>query len=259
MAHAGPSSQGDMQVNSQQVRGACASLCEADTKIMQNITQVRSTVNEVAEILPVLQDEEKMAAYREVQASFGQLLHKVRAHKGALEDLKATYQASMEDVDFHDQIQGLMQQRLQAQPYDPANDKDMADFLSIIGAEADRPAQEGDEDVLEVGNNHSWRNDTCPLSQKKVLELQDPVKDSLGYVYESANLLLYLNSQPPAGAKHPVAGVTLILRRSDILPADEVRRAKKRQRLQDAFGGGPSAGGTQAAPADEEDFLDVEG
>ncbi len=56
------------------------------------------------------------AAYRELQASFGELLHKVTAHKRTLEELKGTYQASLDDVDFHDQIQRLMQQRLQTHP-----------------------------------------------------------------------------------------------------------------------------------------------
>jgi hypothetical protein len=54
--------------------------------------------------------------------------------------------------------------------YDPSRDKDMAEFLGIIGDAPDRPVQggDGDEDVLEVGNGHSWKNDMCPLSQKLV-------------------------------------------------------------------------------------------
>lgn len=39
----------------------------------------------------------------------------------------------------------------------------------------------------------------------QVLELEHPVKDAVGYVYEKASILNYLQGHPN-GRKHPVAG-----------------------------------------------------
>ncbi len=44
----------------------------------------------------------------------------------------------------------------------------------------------------------------CP-HRSQVLSLDEPVKDSRGYVYEKANVLEYLRGHG-AGARHPVAG-----------------------------------------------------
>ncbi|GFR48628.1 hypothetical protein Agub_g10543, partial [Astrephomene gubernaculifera] len=114
----------------------------------------------------------------------------------------------------------------------------------------------GDDEDLEIEDSgRQWTNDKCPLSMKEVLDLQRPVKDPLGYVYEHSAVMEYLRHHPH-GHKHPVAGVTQLLRACDLVPATEVERAKKRRRLQQNLMGS-AANNNNNNQQQEEEIIDV--
>lgn len=84
-----------------------------------------------------------------------------------------------------------------------------------------------------------------PLCFKKLLELEEPVQDSLGFVYEKAAILSYIKTKGKNGAVDaPSSGVAHQIRAADLVPAKAVIRASKKQahaRERGVGGGGAGA------------------
>ncbi|PNH10211.1 hypothetical protein TSOC_003105, partial [Tetrabaena socialis] len=160
--------------------------------------------------------------------------------------------SASQDTDFGTELDQRLREQLRRAPYDKGSDARLKAILAAAsgaGAGGSGAGDELDDDVdVAVGGGHGWINDRCPLSMKDVLELEQPVRDSLGYVYESASIREYLRSNPN-GMKHPVAGVQHLLTLAELKPAAEVEREKRRRRLNGA------AGGANAGKA--HDFIDV--
>ncbi|GIL43654.1 hypothetical protein Vafri_1332 [Volvox africanus] len=233
-------SQDALGVSSGQVRNTISNLVEREKNMLTNLDTVFSSIMTAADYLAILKDSDQVGVYKDLVVNLGKLTHEVRTNQVVLQELGETYQASLEDTDFRARLDQRLKERLQQEPYRPQDDQRLRDFQEVVaGAGGHAFVDEdnlGDEDLL-IEDNRSWVNAKCPLSMKEVLDLENPVKDCLGYVYERSSIMEYLHAHP-RGRKHPCAGVNQDIKETDLKPAEDVLRAKRRQRLQQAMGDG---------------------
>ncbi|GIL72367.1 hypothetical protein Vretimale_4147 [Volvox reticuliferus] len=233
-------SQNAREVSSGQVLNTISNLVEREKSMLMNLDTVVSSIMTAADYLAILKDSDQVGTYKELVVNLGKLTHEVRTNQAVLQDLAGTYQASLEDTDFRALLDKLLKERLQQHPYRPQDDQRLKEFQDVVaGAGSQAFGDEdnlGDEDLL-IEDTRGWVNAKCPLSMKEVLDLENPVKDSLGYVYERSSIMEYLRGHPH-GLKHPCAGVNHNIKEAELKPAEDVIRAKRRQRLQQAMGDG---------------------
>jgi hypothetical protein len=86
-----------------------------------------------------------------------------------------------------------------------------------------------DEDLMVVGGgaNGFLRNAKCPLSLKNLEDLNEPLEDSKGYVYEAAAIIDYIGRK--TSVQCPVAGTTHTVKRAELKPSRHVMRLKARR------------------------------
>ena len=102
-------------------------------------------------------------------------------------------------------------------------------------------------------------NAQCPLSQRALADLADPVKDKAGYVYDRSAIEQYINAQArrrgPDDVRCPVSGTAHVVRIEELAPASDLLRAVKRQRALEerARAGGRGGGGRANASDSDED------
>ena len=102
-------------------------------------------------------------------------------------------------------------------------------------------------------------NAKCPLSQRALADLADPVKDKAGYVYDRSAIEQYINAQArrrgPDDVRCPVSGTAHVVRIEELAPASDLLRAVKRQRALEerARAGGKGRGGRANASDSDED------
>ena len=95
-----------------------------------------------------------------------------------------------------------------------------------------------DEDIAVVGLTQAQqagiRNQRCPISGKDIGDLDDPVRDSKGYIYERIAIEGYLSQ---GRGRHiskrcPVAGANHMVAVADLQSAQmQVRAVRRRERL----------------------------
>lgn len=102
---------------------------------------------------------------------------------------------------------------------------------------------EGEGDIWVASQAELAPNERCPISFKFLLDLQDPVQDKKGFVYERASILAYIRDKGRNGAvDSPQAGTSHKVAAADLQPATKVIRGKKRaaQMKKAAAGSGPA-------------------
>ncbi|KAG2431366.1 hypothetical protein HYH02_013355 [Chlamydomonas schloesseri] len=288
--------QAEAAVSARPVQNAVDNLVLREDGLLSSLTTVTSSISTAADYLTVLGDTEKVAAYKELMLSLGKLTHEIKTHQDVLKQLKTSYEPSAEPTDFRGLLESSLAASLSRQPYEPRSDQAMREFVTGLGEDPDSvlaaaaggaggsggaaagggsgaaaDEDDADEDVVEAGGaggRRGWQNDKCPLSLKNVLDLEVPVQDPVGYVYDKAAVLEWLRRTRgragPGGAAqtqaHPVAGCSHFLHESQLLPARAVEREQRRRRLREAMGGGAAGGGGGgggAGAGGEEDVIDV--
>jgi len=87
-----------------------------------------------------------------------------------------------------------------------------------------------DDDIVDVGGAtqvHGVKNRQCPLTQKFVEDLSEPVIDSMGFVYEKTNILAYLKKN---GGRDQTARCPQAATAHNVSPND-LRNARHNVRL----------------------------
>ena len=110
------------------------------------------------------------------------------------------------------------------------------EFCGTIGdvtAGAGADAEDADADLVCMATQQQNLavNKRCPLTGKSIMELDDPVRDKRGYVYEKAPLLEYIKRKGQYNngrAACPVAGAEHMLEKKDITSAHMLIAAIKR-------------------------------
>ncbi|KAL4418942.1 hypothetical protein ABPG77_009122 [Micractinium sp. CCAP 211/92] len=172
-----------------------------------------------------------------------------KLQEAALQELKGSYAAGQGVTDFESALSGRVAELAAAQPYDPHVDPLYREFDLTARGEAGEVADEQiDDDIaIEGGAAQLAPNARCPISNKQILDIEEPVQDATGVVYEKAAVVGYFRSLHPSkgGRDIIVAGSNHAVTLAELVPADKVIREKKRQarlqRLAAARGGGAGA------------------
>jgi len=73
-----------------------------------------------------------------------------------------------------------------------------------------------------------WQPGSVPLLQ--IMELEDPVEDERGYVYEKAAVQDYIRQKPPGHCQCPVSGTVHLITIEGLRPARVLKQAQRRAR-----------------------------
>lgn len=91
-----------------------------------------------------------------------------------------------------------------------------------------------DDDIqVETTRANNFKNAKCPLSLRDLVDLNDPVQDSHGFVYEREDLQLYMKQvRPDRNGKYPcpVAASGTAFTREEIVPAEAVIRLQRHRK-----------------------------
>eukprot|EP00882_Tetradesmus_deserticola_P014440 GHRQ01015356.1.p4 GENE.GHRQ01015356.1~~GHRQ01015356.1.p4 ORF type:complete len:146 (+),score=59.33 GHRQ01015356.1:1157-1594(+) len=125
----------------------------------------------------------------------------------------------------------------------PERDEDVAEFDDIAGvaATAVDDALDDDEDLLVVGG--AEKNEKCPYTMKLLIDLEEPVEDHKGFVYEAAAITDNIKRSGIGHIECPVAGASHWIRLTDL---KECRRVKRMQKHRQRY---PGAGQQQQMQA----------
>lgn len=182
-------------------------------------------------------------------------------------------------LDAPEDAQQLSRRVAQSPSYanlDPSPDAARATFRDAVAAARRRHAgapddgEDADVIVTQAGGRGGASsgsgvpgfdapNAKCPLSQRALADLADPVKDKAGYVYDRSAIEQYINAQArrrgPDDVRCPVSGTAHVVRIEELAPASDLLRAVKRQRALEErarAGGKKGRGGRDASDSDED-------
>ena len=163
----------------------------------------------------------------------------------ALKDLGNTYEAKADDVlDIAKAVEDGTKSKLAMMGRN--TDGILKDFDDAVKAQRAKAKRGDDEDedliITQAGaggvllDGISFPNEMCPMSGKKLVDIDEPVADEKGYVYERAAIEDYIrrNGKPEgrggAGEKVmscPVAGTSHQVAVSKLKPSREVEKLKR--------------------------------
>ncbi|KAK9785515.1 hypothetical protein WJX73_005777 [Symbiochloris irregularis] len=187
-------------------------------------------------------------------------LQKVNQDSAAvLRRLQTSYAPKVDVVtDFPALLTQGLQEREAADSYDPAKtdlylelEEDIGEVHGTGAAAATQRADGDDSDddvVLEATQGGQLApNSKCPLSGKQLLDINVPVMDSKGFVYEKADIEGYIKRQRTVGeyVKCPEHGTSHRVALKDLKPARRVVKAKRRQKANPNAGRGGNQRATQ--------------
>ena len=184
--------------------------------------------------------EERKKLEEAIKASQTQL-----ARVEALKDLGNTYEAKADDVlDIAKAVEDGTKSKLAMMGRN--TDGILKDFDDAVKAQRAKAKRGDDEDedliITQAGaggvllDGISFPNEMCPMSGKKLVDIDEPVEDEKGYVYERAAIEDYIrrNGKPEgrggAGEKVmscPVAGTSHQVAVSKLKPSREVEKLKR--------------------------------
>eukprot|EP00210_Caulerpa_lentillifera_P008450 g8062.t1 len=164
------------------------------------------------------------------------LQHKrhIEAHIKALEEWTPSIEITETDYQIHitDRTQQFLSIRVHIE-----EQEEYQRYMQLM-QKLKKPVSDDDDDDDEVEEITDERNNIapnthCPICQKKIEDLEDPVVDQKGYVYEKKMIELHL-SQVGQGENRenrcPVAGTSHLISLASLAPAMRVRHLIKNKR-----------------------------
>lgn len=160
-----------------------------------------------------------------------------KARLEAIKDFADSYQCTTEKTDFCEALQALTATALQRPEVGGDPDRAVARFeRAIEDARNTREAiEDEDEDlvVTQAGGAGGYQPPTmkCPITGKAVEEIEDPVEDEKGYIYENAAIEQYILAHTGHGRGDsydcPQSGTTHKISIASLKPAKKFMRWKK--------------------------------
>ncbi|GMH42727.1 hypothetical protein BSKO_10646 [Bryopsis sp. KO-2023] len=210
---------------------------DVEGNLMQNVSTLMESFGEVAVALSDMQDKDLAFEVLNQVKELVTLRENVKHHKEALISLVDTYECPEEDGDLTDFDQVIKTKASEFASASNFRSEDAEEVRSLqaelgnIGAGGNEQAQEmgEDEDLVIDDTSGLAPNDTCPLTLKPILEIDDPVEDAKGIVYERRMIEESLHKEPSNAHVCPMAGTNHIVRLRDLVPARRVMRERKRR------------------------------
>eukprot|EP01024_Parvocaulis_polyphysoides_P048583 TRINITY_DN4639_c2_g5_i1.p1 TRINITY_DN4639_c2_g5~~TRINITY_DN4639_c2_g5_i1.p1 ORF type:complete len:262 (-),score=42.84 TRINITY_DN4639_c2_g5_i1:277-1062(-) len=208
---------------------------------IENIVQ--NVFSGCAETLGILEKPELVYAMKPHLQKLIQIQNDATAYRQALSSIRPGgqpgYNPTAENpTDFEGLINERKQQHLnRIQRNQRVEDHEYyARILQAAGIDADGSGegqdqqQEDDDIVIETGKNVA-PNAKCPLTGIDIFELDNPVEDSKGYVYQSEAIIKAISQQREKQLKCPVAGTSHFIRENTLKRANKVIFEQKKRRL----------------------------
>ncbi|WIA36485.1 hypothetical protein OEZ86_007785 [Tetradesmus obliquus] len=203
---------------------------QRDVGFLENIKTCKEAVLEAAALYVDEHDDEKLKKLRQQLLQLVEAQQQVQAHRTALQVVAGQYAPTLEKSNFEQMVQEAMDEA----PRDahPERDEDVADFDNITGlsgaAAGNDEELDEDEELVVVGG--AEKNEKCPYTMKLLIDLQEPVEDHKGFVYEAAAIKDNIRRNH-GRIECPVAGASHWIQLSDLKPCRRVLRMQKhRQR-----------------------------
>lgn len=146
--------------------------------------------------------------------------------KGAASSIKDSYNPTANETDFDTMFTQIIQS---AANYDSSNDEMMKQFDSQLDSATQQGEERIDDDIaIENTGPELAKNVKCPITMKALLDLDDPVMDDVGFVYERTAILSMLRNGRHSSMKCPVAGTVHTISEKELRPATAVLMEKRR-------------------------------
>lgn len=169
-----------------------------------------------------------------------QVGREAKAHETSLREVAqeiASSESSLKTQDYKQMLQTKREHVLNNQQYDWENSREARDFdekASKVSA-----FEDSDEEVVVQANAQDIApNHNCPCSLKPLMELEDPVEDEAGIVYDRAAIEGHIRSTMRTNRNNsvmcPLAGSTHEVSLNSLRTAAKVIRAQKRNQRREA-------------------------
>ena len=191
----------------------------------------------------------QLAKLREATKNVLHARHELELHEKALLRVNSTYNPSGAATDFGSVLAAAAAALAERSPYDVAADPLMTSFEELAKPpEAGGDEQIDDDIAIEGGGSGAAlaKNTLCQMTMKPILELEQPVQDRVGMVYDKAAMVEYIKKHGGHDQRVPcpVAGTTHTVTLSELRPAAAVVAAKRRAK---------GRKGKQVVESDDED------
>lgn len=162
--------------------------------------------------------------------------------KDAATSIKESYQPRVSETNFDAIFTQLIQS---ASEYDASKDELIKQFERQQGQTQQVEERIDDDIAIENTGPELAKNVKCPITMKELLDLDDPVVDNVGFVYERAAILSMLRNTRTSSMKCPVAGTIHTITEKELRPATAVlmekrrvaRSGKRRSQVDEGYGG----------------------
>jgi E3 SUMO-protein ligase NSE2 len=203
------------------------------TITLQVAEDLMETLATVGGLLAGARQEEQFAGLREATKRMLVARYKLQTHHDALQHLHdAVYIPTGETTNFKALLENQTSTLLEAanNKYAPSNDPLWQQFEEAVAGVDEQNEEQIDDDIaIEGGLSTSVaRNAKCPITMKVVLELEDPVEDEVGYVYDRQAIVQMLKNAGPRGIKCPEAGTNHRVTEGRLRPATKVLAAQRK-------------------------------
>ena len=154
--------------------------------LQQNILALNDEFQELAKLFHQQGDAPQSEEMLEMMREMLVLANTTANHSKALVHLKETYIASGTPTSFEETVLTEAQQISIKFPYDPADSREYKNVLAFVQEDGgDRMQHIDDEIAIEGGDgSNAFKNEHCPVTNLPVLELENPVEDEAGFIYE---------------------------------------------------------------------------
>lgn len=161
-----------------------------------NARLFNDTIGELAEALLGVEGAVQTEAATAVVRELLDIEAEAKAFGAALAAVQNSYVADERSTDFKQKLEQHAKRLLPSFRQHSDMKQYYQEFCQRLEVEDEEPQQQNDDDIeVQIGGDaNAAPNATCPLSLKPIMEIDDPVVDQKGYVYERQVIEEYIRS-----------------------------------------------------------------
>ena len=152
-------------------------------------------------------EHEQVAALKAECLRLAEKKHEMECRVVALQRLRGAYRTDAKAAfDFDAYVEEQFQALLAERPARPEQDRQYKELVAstweITNPGEPLPGADDDEDLVAVGGGGSSliKNKNCPLTGQAVEDLEDPVMDPVGYVYDRRAVTQHIQQKSRGGS-----------------------------------------------------------
>lgn len=222
------------------VSNACSTAEQRDKKLLASISSSKDAYVQLAGAMALngLDMGEQMDELKAGLEKLIKLQAEVEAHTRALQTVGNQPQppAAPAKSDYKALVQGHIAADEQLRNFTTEGHPWLVELQAELGEEVE-PQQDdqelgSDDDLIETGGT-AFPAMNCLITQKPLLDIDDPVEDNLHYVYERTAIEDYINKNMRRGdaADHPMGAGCPPIRKAHLKPCKKVKKEQRRVRM----------------------------